>query len=330
MKSPLLIENLHIGYGKKTVAKDLTLTLSKGEMVCLIGPNGAGKSTLLKTLASLIKPQAGNILLEGKEIDKLSPKELAHTISVVLTERVDSNLNVYNLVSMGRYPYTSWTGKLSEKDLTAIQWAIQATGLYDLAERPIYQLSDGERQKAMIAKALAQDTAIILLDEPTAHLDIPNRMELLALLRKLSREANKAILLSIHDLEAALQIADKIWLMDVSGKIDAGIPEDLILQSKIQDAFEGNGLHFDLEMGSFRLKIDASKKILVKGNGLEKVWTERALQRIGYEIADSFENTQAQVEVSPSNSLNTWSVKTKETERLCNSLEEVLIALRKL
>lgn len=330
MNSPLLIENLRIGYGKKTVAKDLNLTLSKGEMVCLIGPNGAGKSTLLKTLASLLKPQAGKILFEGKEVDKLSPKELAHKISVVLTERVDSNLNVYNLVSMGRYPYTNWTGKLSQKDVAAIQWSIQATGLYDLAERPIYQLSDGERQKAMIAKALAQDTAIILLDEPTAHLDIPNRMELLALLRKLSLEANKAILLSIHDLEAALQIADKIWLMDVSGKIDAGIPEDLILESKIQDAFEGNGLHFDLEMGSFRLKNEATGKIFVSGKGLEKIWTERALQRIGYEITDSSETTRVQINVSPSDSLGKWRVKTSQTELLCNSLEEVLIALRKL
>lgn len=326
MKAPVLIENLRIGYGNKTIAQGLNLSLKEGEMVCLLGPNGAGKSTLLKTLASLLKPQQGKILLEGEEISKLSSQALARKISIVLTERVDSNLNVYDLVSMGRYPYTSWTGKLGIKDQETIRWAIRATGLYALAERPIYQLSDGERQKAMIAKALAQDTPVILLDEPTAHLDIPNRMELLALLRKLSRESKKAILLSIHDLEAALQIADKIWLMDETGKVEAGIPEDLILENKIQETFSGETLVFDMEMGSFRLSHVQGTPVFVEGEGIHKIWTLRALRRTGFELTEKREKACAVIQLSALNSRAVWMVNGEQFE----SLETLLIALRKL
>ncbi|MEM6799856.1 MAG: ABC transporter ATP-binding protein [Bacteroidota bacterium] len=285
MRSLLNIENLSIGHGKKVLAQHLDLHLGAGELICLMGPNGAGKSTLLRSISALQKPLGGNLFLEDKDLTKMPSRELAKKISVVLTNRVDSNLTVYKLVSMGRYPYTNWTGTMAEKDQILIQEAILRTGMQDLVNRPLYQLSDGERQKAMIARALAQDTPIILLDEPSAHLDIPNKLELLSLLRKLSRESGKGILLSIHDLDAALQIADKIWLMDEEGKVLQGIPEDLVLEGQIQKLFSSEGLAFDMELGSFRISQEPESKVYLEGQEAGKSWTKRALHRKGFEIS---------------------------------------------
>lgn len=295
----------------------------------MIGPNGAGKSTLLKSIASLQKKLGGSVLLDGEELEKMSTKELARKISLVLTERVDSNLNVYSLVSMGRYPYTAWTGRMKEEDKVFIQRAIQQTGLKELASRSLYQLSDGERQKAMIAKALAQDTPLILLDEPTAHLDIPNRMELLSLLRKLTREEDKTILLSIHDLEAALQIADRIWLMDGEGKIEAGIPEELILEGKVQQIFSSKDLEFDMEVGSFRLLQSSRSKVFIKGEGAGKIWTVRALLRLGYELTEKVQEAQFEISIESKEDQYRWKLIRHQNEQDFTSLSALLGYLEK-
>ena len=324
MKSLLNIENLSIGYGKKVLAKDLKLQLGAGELICLMGPNGAGKSTLLRSISSLQKPLSGKLFLEGQDLTKMSSGDLAKKISVVLTNRVDSNLTVYKLVSMGRYPYTNWTGKMTEKDQALIQEAIIRTGMKELIKRPLYQLSDGERQKAMIARALAQDTAIILLDEPSAHLDIPNKLELLSLLRKLSRESAKGILLSIHDLDAALQIADKIWLMDEQGKVLQGIPEDLVLGGQIQKLFASEGLNFDMEMGSFRINQSTQDKVYVQGQEAAKSWTERALHRKAFELVKDPSNDIPTITVKSEHGVWNWELKKPGLNAEFKSIEALL------
>ncbi|MEL6250448.1 MAG: ABC transporter ATP-binding protein [Bacteroidota bacterium] len=329
MKHPLQIKDLCIGYGNKIIAKDLNLHVEKGELLCLIGPNGAGKSTLLKSISSLQKKLGGSVLLNGEELEKMSTKELARKISLVLTERVDSNLNVYSLVSMGRYPYTAWTGRMKEEDKAFIQRAIKETGLKELASRPLYQLSDGERQKAMIAKALAQDTPLILLDEPTAHLDIPNRMELLSLLRRLTRAEGKTILLSIHDLEAALQIADRVWLMDGEGKIEAGIPEELILKGKVQKIFSAKDLEFDMQVGSFRLLQSSRAKVFIEGMGIGKIWTIRALLRLGYELTEKAQEARFEISIESKEDQYQWRLIRHQKEQEFTSLSALLGYLEK-
>ncbi|MEM1136017.1 MAG: ABC transporter ATP-binding protein [Bacteroidota bacterium] len=249
----LQTKELALGYFHKNkpvslLTTPINLSLQRGVFTCLLGPNGSGKSTLIRTLAGLQKSITGKVILENKEIQHINLKEKSFLLSMVLTEQpVTTNMSVKELVSMGRYPYTSWMGKFSEEDTKKTTEAIQLTQLDYLHERKIWQLSDGERQKAMIARALAQDTPLIMLDEPTAHLDLNNRIELLYLLRGLSRELNKAILLSTHDLDIALQCADQLWLMQPCEKVITGTPEDLVLQGEFEKVFHGEKFQFEAE-----------------------------------------------------------------------------------
>lgn len=203
--------NLSIGYGKHTVVSDINATLNSGRLTCLLGRNGVGKSTLLRTLAGFIPPIAGEIYIQGTPLERLSHQELAEKISVVLTERMNiRNLTTTELVGLGRTPYTGFWGVLSDEDRKIISNAMQLVGIEQLAERNISSLSDGERQKVMIAKALAQQTPIIILDEPTAFLDFQSKVDTLRLLAQLAHELDKTVFLSIHDIELALQIIDEI------------------------------------------------------------------------------------------------------------------------
>ena len=227
------LRNLSIGYamahGVRTVAEGINGAIRSGELTCLLGPNGVGKSTLLRTLSAFQPAIRGEVLftvlssertVNYKEISSLSDKELSRLIGVVLTEKPDvRNMSVRELVSLGRSPYTGFWGTYSKEDLRIVDEAIEMVGIGDLSRRPVHTLSDGERQKVMIAKALAQQTPVILLDEPTAFLDYPSKVEVLQLLRRISREAEKTIFLSTHDVELALQLADMLWVMR---KIDEG------------------------------------------------------------------------------------------------------------
>ncbi|UZJ40183.1 ABC transporter ATP-binding protein [Prosthecochloris sp. SCSIO W1101] len=280
-------------YPGKVVADNLSLDLAKGELVCLLGPNGSGKSTLMRTIAGVQKPLGGHVTLDGRSLERLSTKETARLLSLVLTDRVmTGNLSVYALVALGRYPYTGWMGKLSKDDETVVREAIAITGTRRFACRHISDLSDGERQKVMIARALAQDTPVILLDEPTAHLDLPNRIEVVRLLKQLARERGKSIVMSTHELDLALQAADRIWLMspvqaEESGKnieMISGMPEELILDGRLEKAFKRNGFEFDRESGSFRINQHHEGCIGLVGEGTLAYWTKRALERIGYKV----------------------------------------------
>ncbi|MDE6451490.1 MAG: ABC transporter ATP-binding protein, partial [Odoribacter sp.] len=243
------LRQLRIGYKDKShhkiVAENICCDLFSGELTCLLGTNGVGKSTLLRTLAGFQPKLNGQIILKDKELNEYTDRELSTVISVVLTEKCDiRNMTVRELVGMGRSPYTGFWGKLSREDREIVEKAIESVNIGQLASRMLHTLSDGERQKAMIAKALAQETPVIYLDEPTAFLDFPSKVEIMQLLHHLTRKTHKTIFLSTHDLELALQIADKIWLMDKTNGISTGTPEDLALKGNLSHFFARKGITF--------------------------------------------------------------------------------------
>jgi iron complex transport system ATP-binding protein len=213
------LKDLSIGYklhnGKtKTIASHINASVESGMLTCLIGRNGTGKSTLLRTMTGFIPPLDGQVILEGRDLSMSSATERARIISIVLTERPETdNITVNELVGMGRLPYTNFWGTLQEEDRQIVDDAMQMIGIYELRNRKIGTLSDGEKQKAMIGKAIAQQTPVIILDEPTAFLDYPSKQETMLLLHQLAQELNKTIFLSTHDLNIAYQVADKIWCM---------------------------------------------------------------------------------------------------------------------
>jgi iron complex transport system ATP-binding protein len=269
-----------------TIGGPLDLTIQAGQLICLLGPNGSGKSTLLRTLAGLQPPLEGQIEIEGVETGRLTPVQLAKRISLVLTDRVaNHNLTVYSLVALGRYPYSGWLGLLSEADKKIIQWAIEVTGIGSFTNRKVYTLSDGETQKVMLARALAQDTPLLLLDEPTAHLDLPSRIQLMRLLHRLARETRKGILLSTHELDLALQVAGEVWLLQPGGQLDSGAPEDLVLNGVFEAAFVKEGIVFDKAAGAFTIHRDNTTPIILTGSGTAILWTQRALQREGFVVS---------------------------------------------
>lgn len=289
MMAVLRAYNLAVGYPGYTVASGIDVALRAGELVCLLGPNGAGKSTLIRTLAGMQRPLAGQVMLmtggEARDIHRIKSGDLARHLSLVLTDRVNADLmTVYGLVSLGRHPYTDWSGKLTADDERVVWEAIEAVGAKALAARRVGQLSDGERQRVMIARALAQQPALMILDEPTAFLDLPRRVEIMQLLRRLARSTGRAILLSTHDLDLALHSADRLWLMN--GGLQAGAPEDLILSGAFEAAFTGEGVVFDSATGSFQLHTEQAGHVRLVGEGLRAVWTRRALERAGYGVVE--------------------------------------------
>lgn len=226
MKKTIILKNTTIGYHSngqnRIVAQNINASLQSGELTCLIGANGTGKSTLLRTLSAFQPPLEGDILISetsGSDhllsVSMFSQKQLAKSISVVLTSQIDNiNLKVEEIIGLGRSPYTNFWGSLSLEDQKIVDEAIHEVGIQHLRGRIFNTLSDGERQKVMIAKALAQQTPIILLDEPTAFLDFPSKVETLLMLKRLAHQLQKSILISTHDVEIALQLTDKIWLME--------------------------------------------------------------------------------------------------------------------
>ncbi len=259
-KPTIITKNLCTGYpvkgGEVIVSKDVNETLYSGELTCLLGPNGAGKSTILKTLSAFIPPLSGDIEIEGRLLSEYKDTELAKVIGVVLTDRINlSNMTVEDLVGMGRSPYTGFWGNLSGHDKEIVDETISLIKIDNLRGRMVHTLSDGERQKVMIAKALAQETPVIFLDEPTAFLDYPSKVEILQLLQRLCRLKAKTVFLSTHDLEIALQIADKAWLVDKNLGIVSGTPAELSANGQLGRYFDREGVTFDPT--TMRFKIDS-------------------------------------------------------------------------
>ena len=302
-------KQLSIGYqhsARETiVASGLDCSLCGGEFVCLLGPNGAGKSTLIRTLAGMQKPLAGELRLSGKAMSEIAPRERARAVSVVLTDAMPSGMmDAYSLVSLGRHPYSGWFGGLTAQDRERIEWSIVAVGAEPLANRQVSELSDGERQKMSVARALAQEAKLMLLDEPTAFLDLPRRVELMSILRNLAHRENLALLLSTHDLDLALRFADRVWLMTLEGNLLQGAPEALALNGQFAEVFASENLDWDASSGSFCAHPVASLKVILEGQGIEQVWTQRALERLGFGIAQDNEEAAFSLKVNK----NTWEV----------------------
>lgn len=249
------INNLCVGYGSQPIVSGITASLNSGKLTCLLGNNGIGKSTLLRTLSGFQRPLEGEIKINGTPISQLSHHTLAKTIGVVLTEKVNiHHFTTEELVGLGRSPYTGFWGNLSLQDQEIIHQSIEMVGIESLAKRQILTLSDGERQKAMIAKTLAQQTPIIFLDEPTAFLDFQSKVDTLQLLAHLAHSKQKTILLSTHEIELALQIADKIWLLDKNSQLQTGTPTELSENGIFADFIENIHIEFDSETQSIKMK----------------------------------------------------------------------------
>jgi iron complex transport system ATP-binding protein len=276
--------SLHVGYHKQvSLFENLNLSLHAGELVCFMGPNGAGKSSLIRTLAGLQQPLSGTVSGNDRIVD-------AKQIALVLTDRISvGNMTAYELISFGRYPYLDWRVNLTRADEEIINRAIANVRVEHLIKKKLDQLSDGELQMIMITKALSQDTPIILLDEPTAHLDLNNRVEIMRLLRKLAHKMNKAILIATHDLDLALQMADMIWLAGKEKNILAGLPEDLVLDGSFDKIFQFKG--FDLKSGKIEHAPYRDVVINLEGKGASLLWTKNALERCGFMVETS-ERTQ--------------------------------------
>lgn len=249
--------NLHIGYPSKkentSIASNLNIELSAGNLVCLLGKNGIGKSTLLRTLTKVQPALNGTIDILGRSLRNLDYSDLSKSLSLVLSERLpESNLTVFELVALGRQPYTNWVGSLSNKDLHFINIALEQTNTKHLAGLKYYELSDGQLQKVLIARALAQNTSIIILDEPTAHLDVHHTIETFALLKKLVHEFNKTIIISTHEINLALETADILWLMTPK-KFISGTTEELIDNDELDSLFDSNLIRFNKTLKQFTL-----------------------------------------------------------------------------
>ena len=285
-ETTIRLRDLSIGYpdkhNTKRVAEHLNASIHSGELTCLLGTNGVGTSTLLSTLSAFQPPLGGTIDLLDRPLSAYDDRQLATVIGVVLTEKSDiRNMTVEELVGLGRSPYTGFWGTLKESDRKIVHEAIARVRIEPLTQRMVHTLSDGERQKVMIAKALAQETPIIFLDEPTAFLDFPSKVEVMQLLHNLTHTLQKTVFMSTHDLELALQIADKIWLMDRTNGIAIGTPEDLSLEGKLSSFFSRKGITYDTETGFFRIDNDYRREIHLHGHGSRYAMVRKALQRNG-------------------------------------------------
>ena len=290
-KNTIQVEDLVTGYTDRNrripVTDSVTASLRSGELTCLLGPNGAGKSTLLKTLSAFLPPLSGKILINGRDLDEYPAEELAKVIGVVLTERLSlANMSVEELIGLGRSPYTGFWGALTESDRQIVDEAIALVKIENLRHRAVNTLSDGERQKVMIAKALAQETPVIFLDEPTAFLDYPSKVEIMQLLQSLSRLKDKTVFLSTHDLELAIQIADRVWLIDKPHGVVIGTPEDLAFNGELGRYFDSDGVRFDPVTGLFCINRRPDRHIRLIGDNGRRTLVARALARNGIAIIE--------------------------------------------
>jgi iron complex transport system ATP-binding protein len=256
----LYTKDLSIGYSQKKqqkiIANDINLAIQKGRFVALLGKNGIGKSTLLRTLSKVQKPLGGSIELNQKSLIKYADKELATLLSLVLTERLpESQLTVIELVALGRQPYTNWIDKLSKTDLQKIIWAMEQTEVAHLKDHRFYELSDGQLQRVLIARALAQDTEIIILDEPTAHLDMHHTFKVFNLLKRLVDNTNKTIIISTHQVNLALELADELILMNEES-VQSGTTEKLIEENILSTLFPEEIINFNKTLRQFSINKD--------------------------------------------------------------------------
>ena len=317
-------KSLSAGYRKRksvtTVLRNVDLELHEGELVSLLGANGAGKSTLIRTICGLQPALAGRVMVGDKDVERLTPRQLSKTIALVTTERTFAGgLTVSELVGLGRHPHTGFLGRLDEHDRQIVATAIEKVGISHKSESYVAELSDGERQKVMIAKALAQEAPVIILDEPTAFLDVASRVEVLQLLHDLARNERRTILISSHDIQQSMALSDRLWIVSDSGEIVSGVTEDLILADKISLLFSNRNVAFDPATGDFLTTRKGARQITLKADSAElNKWIANALRRNDL-LACEADNPLIHAHTANDIRLN--------GNRLC-SIEELLSALK--
>lgn len=328
LKEILSLVSLKIGYvsgkHKNVLLPPLNASANRGELIAVIGRNGIGKSTLLRTLTGLQQPLGGEIFYFNQHIETYSRMELAKRVGYISTEVIKvSNMSVYDLVSLGRYPYTNWIGKVEMKDQEVISDALFKTSMSSFGKKFISELSDGERQKAMIARILAQDTGIMIMDEPTAFLDVASKYEILHLMHQLSSESNKTIIFSTHDLQMAINQSDKIWLI-LENELIEGAPEDLMLSGAFDHLFDSSTVIFNSCDGTFSFRSDSARLIYIEGEGDKRYWTEKALTRAGFKI--SSERTIPYI-ILPFETNTQWQYVSENQIQQFNSIYDIIAFL---
>lgn len=328
--SVLSAKDLTVGYRKgnstSPVISGLNLSLSRGKLVALIGANGIGKSTLLRTLVGNQPPLEGEVSISGIRIGEISRKNLSLLLGIVNTERTQAGaLTVREVVSLGRQPYTGFLGILSKNDKSIVEKAMQDAGILHKASSFLAELSDGERQKVMIVKALAQCTPIIILDEPTAFLDVASRMETMLLLHNLAHKQNKAVLLSSHDLSQSMMLADELWVVTNDQKIISGNTEDVVLSGAMDSIFASSIISFDLLQGDFCINLDSQYDIKLNCNDkILKKWIGNALKRNGYGISNDEACKNEITAISP----NEITVSTAQGSIKANSISDMIAIIK--
>jgi iron complex transport system ATP-binding protein len=331
-KHSIELKNLQVGYRtplkiNEAVFGPVNVEIRHGEMVGIIGRNGIGKSTLLRTIAGLQRQLKGEILINGIANSRITVKEMAKMVSFVSTEPVYvQQIRVIELIAMGRFPHTGWLGKLNFQDKRAIHEAIEQTGVNHLLYKPVYELSDGERQKVMIARALSQDTPVIILDEPTAFLDLPARYEILRILNDLTINNDKTILFSTHDLSIALDVADRLWLM-ADNDIFQGAPEDLLISKVFRKLFLNSPAEFDPKTSTFRFRRELKMEVTIQGEKKYRLLTKRAMERIGFQTNEESES-DILIVIHEQDGLPLWQLLYNETIFMFNSIYSLATHLK--
>lgn len=326
------LSELSLGYRPgEDLLTSVSVSIQSGEMIALVGRNGAGKSTLLRTIARIQSPAGGKIRIMGKPAEEYSLRQLSRTISFVDTgRRSTENLSVFEMVSLGRHPYTNWWGGVGKEDREKIMESLRFVGMGSFVDKKVEQLSDGERQRVRIAMALAQDTQLILLDEPAAHLDIPHSIEISEVLFRL-KEANRSVLYSTHDLDSAFEYADKLWLIH-DGKLFSGAPEDLGIINIYQHLFEDENVDFDLKNLRFQRRKTPGKPVYLHPceDPVVFAWTCQAINRSGFELSGEIDKRTPEIRIGKESGRWTWELNVKNALISCMTLFELREHLTKV
>lgn len=323
------IVDLSVGYrtnrmSAKAIHNAINISVKRGVLTSILGANGSGKSTFIKTLCGMIDPLKGDVFIDGKSLSQYNKTALSKKIGVVLTDRdIDGCLKVEEVVSLGRYPYTGFFGKLQDNDISVINKSLQDVGALSLKGKYISSLSDGERQKVMIAKALSQECEIIILDEPAAFLDVKSRIEIMNLLRNIAHNKNKTILMSTHDLELALQLSDRLCIMSRRYGVEEGYTEDVVLSGGVSRIFETGSVEFDMADGAFKHNKDTHLRVFVNAEGELRYWMKNALARMGFLcVISEDDNIDITVKAEDISSINIYY---KDKIIKANTIENMVI-----